>query len=60
MSTTARRIATGDASGDGAGIGVHGGGDVNDDDVDDFLVGAPYAGTGGTAGAAYLFLGLTQ
>jgi hypothetical protein len=47
----------GEAGGDQFGIGVAGGGDVNDDDMVDFIVTAPY--TGGTVdyGSAFVFYG---
>lgn len=52
---------TGELSGDQAGFSLAGGGDVNGDGFDDFLVGAPFnddgAGSGTDDGAVYLVLG---
>ncbi|MFA6028064.1 MAG: integrin alpha [Patescibacteria group bacterium] len=49
---------TGEAAGDWAGSSVSSAGDVNNDDYDDILVGAPSNDAGGSgAGAAYLIYG---
>ncbi len=49
---------TGEASGDNAGWDVAAAGDVNEDGLGDFLIGAPESDLGGMAsGAAYLILG---
>lgn len=50
----------GSAAGDLAGICVTGGGDLNGDGIDDFVVGAMYQdGAGVDAGAAYVIFGTT-
>jgi hypothetical protein len=51
-------IFNGEAEHDGFGWSVSGAGDVNDDDFDDVIVGAPYNNAGGTAaGRAYIYYG---
>ena len=48
----------GEGSGDNAGFAIAGGGDVDGDGYDDFLVGAPYSSQGGpNAGRVYLLFG---
>ena len=48
----------GESSGDHSGFSVAGGGDVNDDDYDDILIGAWFNDKGGTdAGQTYLIFG---
>jgi hypothetical protein len=54
---------TGEAGGDWAGIAVGGGADVNDDGLDDIIVGAPgydHGSGNSQEGAAYLLLGLGE
>lgn len=51
-------VLTGEVSGDEFGFAVSAAGDVDDDGIDDFLVGAPgHDGAGVSAGRVYLFLG---
>jgi Ca2+-binding RTX toxin-like protein len=51
-------IIQGDAAGDIAGTSVSAAGDVNDDGIDDLIVGAPFGDDGGTnAGEAYVIYG---
>ena len=49
----------GDYAGDQSGAAVAGGGDVNGDGLDDFVIGAPYADSGGRTdfGALYVVFG---
>lgn len=49
-------VLKGDREGDCAGFGLSGMGDLNDDDYDDFAVGAPYA-QGDDGGAVYFLAG---
>lgn len=52
-------LFSGDASGDGFGFSVSGGGDVDDDGYDDFVVGAYFNDAGGSnAGLARVFSGV--
>ena len=56
--STAQGKVIGEAAGDYMGQAVAGGGDVNSDNFDDFIVGAPSAdGSGADAGAAYVIYG---
>ena len=58
LSSTPAATITGQSDGDALGISVSGAGDVNGDDYDDVLVGAPLADVGGFArGQVYLYLG---
>ncbi len=58
LSPTPVATITGQSDGDLLGISVSGAGDVNGDDYDDVLVGAPLADAGGSArGQVYLYLG---
>ena len=51
-------VIQGDGAGDRSGFGVAAAGDVNGDDVDDLIVGAPYGDSGGTdSGQAYVLYG---
>src|SRR4051812_25104841 len=48
----------GPAAGDEAGWSISAAGDVNGDGFDDFIIGAPFDGDGGTnAGSAYVIFG---
>jgi hypothetical protein len=59
--SSADAIFSGNANGDLSGAVLAGGQDVNDDGLDDILIGAYYADDGGNhSGAAYLILGLGQ
>ena len=55
--STADYAFTGENIGDYHGYAVSGAGDVNGDELDDFLIGAPYNDDAGSnAGAVYLWL----
>jgi hypothetical protein len=59
--SSADAVLYGESTSDQSGAVLAGGADVNDDGLDDILVGARYADPGGTSsGAAYLILGLGQ
>lgn len=56
--SSADAVFSGEAAGDNSGWSISGGGDVNGDGVEDFLIGARFESTGATdAGAVYLVLG---
>ena len=51
-------VFSGEAAGDNSGWSTSGGGDVDGDGIDDFLIGARFESTGATdAGAVYLIEG---
>ncbi len=55
--STADLVLTGESEEDLFGLSVSAAGDVNDDGISDFIIGAPYSDAGGTdAGKAYLYL----